>query len=103
MKKQKNTLIDQICYNKTFFCIGNLLCPLTDHLPIFLILNLQMDRNHNDIIRRDYSSYNKNEMIAEINNNHVFENINTKHNVNDKYNFFRNSLSTLIEKHIPLE
>ena len=63
------TLIDNIFFNSSeFFSIsGNLVCDLTDHLPIFLLLNtLSWTTNSGIRYTRDYSNLVQEDLLVDV-------------------------------------
>ena len=63
------TLIDHIYTNSPIDNItsGIALFELSDHLPIFCLINMEIKRNKERIYYRDYSAFNKDAYLNDIN------------------------------------
>ena len=100
------TLIDQIYFNSIEHSTvsGNLVCDISDHLPNFLIINkLSCISFQPTIYQRDYSKFDQEDLLVEVqsvNWNEVFP---VQADINDIFDSFHIKLSEIIDKHIPLK
>ena len=104
--KGKYTLIDNIFYNDVsqINTSGNLLCPVTDHLPNFLQIPIESENSKQDKhFKRDYSNYNPELLKQEIKTLQLETNLLNLTTVNEKYNLLHDNLQKLINKHVPLK
>ena len=98
------TVIDNIFTNSTNSKIisGNILTHISEHFPQFLILeNTNISQKKQDILKRDYSSFNENSFL----NDFTKLDLNYLHNDNDIshiYNKFLEGIANLVDKHVPL-
>ena len=102
----KYTLIDNIFFSDfdSIDCSGNLLCPITDHLPNFLRLNLKTtDNNDRTILRRDFSKYNPVLIKHELENMNILPKLLNCNTVDEKYNLLHEKLSLVIDKYAPMK
>ena len=102
------TLIDNIFFNSLEHqtSSGNILCDITDHLPNFLIINKFSTLPKNfKMYKRDYSKFNKEALISELNNinwNDVLYVENYSNNVNSLFESFHSYITKCIDKYVPL-
>lgn len=93
-------------YNKTDGnCFsGNFLCPITDHLPNFLILEkLNISRNVKKNTYRDFKNFDTEKFTNDFDKCNIGETIANLEGVNDKYNSLHDTLESLFDKHAPLK
>ena len=83
---------------------GNITDKISDHMPNFLILqNFQKSPNTNKLQKRDYSNFDGDNFLSELNSDIVQANILNSNSTNDKYNIFHDHLLTTLNKHIPIK
>ena len=99
-----NSIIDNIFTTSTNSKItsGNILTHISDHVPQFLLLeNKYISQKKQDILKRDYSSFNENSFLNDFT---IFD-LNYLHNDNDIkhiYNKFLEDITNLVDKHLLL-
>jgi len=101
-----STLIDNIFFNSiTHHTIsGNIVYDLTDHLPNFLIINkfTQLPKQFK-ITKRDYSGFNKEEFLNEIQSMDLTSELNNYSDPSDMFNIFYSKISNIVDKHAPVK
>ena len=98
------TLIDHIYTNSLQnFTSGILTVDITDHLPIFCVIETQPPRNNNKRYFRDYSKF-KNELVLDdINLIDWREILKPDKDLDEKVHDVISVLNQLVEKHAPLK
>ena len=100
------TLIDNIYFNSIEHetLSGNLICDITDHFPIFLILNkLACTSSNPKIYRKDYSDFNEAMLFEEVRMINWGDVLPETEDVNLIFESFHiNKLSNIINRHAPL-
>jgi len=101
----KFSLIDNIFYN----CLdnnsvsGNLLCPITDHLPNFLLIPIEnLSRLPQQKFKRDLKSLNLESFKEDLMQKNLLERVKKTNDVNTAYNILHDELIETLNRHIPL-
>ena len=100
------TLIDNIYFNSIEHqtISGNLLCDLTDLLPNFLIINRLASTSYKyPIYRRDYSNFNEEALLAEVQSINWDDVLPAEPDVNVLFESFHAKISEIINRHVPLK
>ena len=84
---------------------GNLICDISDHLPNFSIININLPRTNERPLIRVFSKKNKKTFHSNIKSeiSKITNNLNLSNDldVNDNYNFFNENLSNQLETNFP--
>lgn len=102
------TLIDNIYFNSLEHqaVSGSILSDISDHLPIFLIINrLKVTMNKLPIYKRDYSKFDKEALISDldaINWHEVLSSNNDIIDVNTLFQSFYSKVNNCINRHAPI-
>ena len=99
-------MIDNIFFNSiTHHTIsGNIIYDLTDHLPNFLILNnFSALPKQFKITKRDYSNFNEDDFLREIQTINWTNELSNSHNSSEMFDKFYSILSETVDKHAPLK
>ena len=101
-----STLIDNIFFNSLehFTISGNITYDLTDHLANFLIFN-KFDSLPCSVklFRRDYSTFNQQALISEIQSIDWQQVFTTDSNPSSMFSSFYSKVSSIIDRHIPVK
>jgi hypothetical protein len=99
------TLIDNIFFNSIehYSISGNLLCDISDHLPNFLIINKLTCSSFTPIIyHRDYSNFNENNLLHDVQQIDWEDVLPVSEDVNLIFESFHAKISETIDNHVPL-
>ena len=104
LSSERPILIDNIFINSLNFNIssGNLMSKISDHMPNFTILNLNIDKQiSNNIIKRHMTGFNENEFLYDLKKidfSFVNDSVST---LEDKYSLFHEKYLSVVDKHAP--
>ena len=97
------TIIDNTFTNVTNSKItsGNILTHISDHFPQFLILeNANISQKKQDILKRDYSSFNDNSFLNDFTKLDL-NYLQNDNDINHICNKFLEDITNLVDKHVP--
>ena len=98
------TLIDHIYTNSLQnFTSGSLTVDITDHLPIFCVIDAQPPRNNNERYFRDYSKFKNELFLDDINLIDWREILKPDKDLDEKVQDVISVLNQFVEKHAPLK
>ena len=99
------TLIDHIYTNSPLlnFTTGILTVDISDHLPVFCIIKSNPPRDANKIFFKDYSKFNNEIFLDDINLIDWQEILRTDKNLNEKVQDAIEALNKIVEKHAPMK
>ena len=100
------TLIDNIFINSINIKIksGNLISNISDHMPNFAILDLEIVKNRrDDVVKRNIKNLDEDKFLNELKSTDFSFIINSVSTLEDKYSFFHNKFLSIVDKHAPLE
>ena len=98
------TLIDHIYTNAPNIGIISkiITADISDHLPIFCMTNTQIHRNNQNIYYSDYSSFNTEAYLNDI-NSLDWNNLMSGQNLNSKTKRVNDSIKFIVNKHAPIK
>ena len=98
------TLIDHIYTNAPNIGIISkiITADISDHLPIFCMTDAQIHRNNQNIYYRDYSSFNTEAYLNDI-NSLDWNNIMSGQNLDSKAERLNDSIKFIVNKHAPIK
>lgn len=101
------TLIDNIFFNGSIEHLsisGNIVYPLTDHLPNFLIFNKFSTLPSNiNLFKRDYTNFNETALIEEVSAVNWQLVFNYNPDPTNMFDIFYKKISEIIDKHAPMK
>ena len=100
------TLIDNIFFNSAqhLTISGNILHDLTDHLPNFLIIKeFKSVPNKTKAYKRDYKHYDEEAFLEEMKNIDWTKRLPESEDINQMFDTFYSTVSSIVDKHIPLK
>ena len=100
------TLIDNIFINSINIKIksGNLISKISDHMPNFAILDLEIVKNRrDDVVKRNIKNLDEDKFLNDLKSTDFSFVINSVSTLEDKYSFFHNKFLSIVDKHAPLE